>query len=309
MGIHTWPFYYAAGSLRDWFGRLCPVFVSIFFVVSSMLFWQKMEFNNNDWGKLGHFCKRLLILLGCWSILLLPHWLPKFIKHNPDDWYLWLVPKIFTTGTAQGSWFIMALIYGTIICYLLNRYLNKHFVFALCVFIWLYFSMVKGLYINDFLCIYLQGSGDGFHLDSFYLPTRSLFWIEAAYYLLPKLKSKNVPTAALVAISGGAILAEFFVSEYVFVLNTLIAICMPTICAKIASDAKNTSYVFLRKMSIMIYFIHFVPVTVFHVLADKHLIPYEYGAIEFLVVFAFASTCAGLIVWASNKFKLLKYFY
>lgn len=309
MGIHTWPFYYAAGPLRDWFGRLCPVFVSIFFVVSSMLFWQKMEFNNNDWGKLGHFCKRLLILLGCWSILLLPHWLPKFIKHNPDDWYLWLVPKIFTTGTAQGSWFIMALIYGTIICYLLNRYLNKHFVFALCVFIWLYFSMVKGLYINDFLCIYLQGSGDGFHLDSFYLPTRSLFWIEAAYYLLPKLKSKNVPTAALVAISGGAILAEFFVSEYVFVLNALIAICMPTICAKIASDAKNTSYVFLRKMSIMIYFIHFVPVTVFHVLADKHLIPYEYGAIEFLVVFAFASTCAGLIVWASNKFKLLKYFY
>ena len=108
---------------------------------------------------------------------------------------------------------------------------------------------------------------------------------------------------------GGAILAEFFVSEYVFVLNALIAICMPTICAKIASDAKNTSYVFLRKMSIMIYFIHFVPVTVFHVLADKHLIPYEYGAIEFLVVFAFASICAGLIVWASNKFKLLKYFY
>lgn len=309
VGIHTWPFYYAAGPLRDWFGRLCPVFVSIFFVVSSMLFWQKMEFNNNDWGKLGHFCKRLLILLGCWSILLLPHWLPKFIKHNPDDWYLWLVPQILTQGSAQGSWFIMALIYGTIICYLLNRYLNKHFVFALCAFIWLYFSLVKGQYINDFLCIYLQGSGDGFHLDSFYLPTRSIFWIEAAYYLLPKLKSENVPTAALAAISGGAILAEFFVGEYVFVLNTVIAICVPTICAKIASDVKNANYVFLRKMSIMIYFIHFIPVTVFHVLADKHLIPYEHGAIEFLLVFALASVCAGIIVWASNKYKILKYLY
>lgn len=94
-----------------------------------------------------------------------------------------------------------------------------------------------------------------------------------------------------------------------FVLNAVIAICVPTICAKIALDVKNANYVFLRKMSIMIYFIHFVPVTVFHVLADKHLIPYEYGVIEFLVVFAFASTCAGLIVWASDKFKLLKYFY
>ena len=94
-----------------------------------------------------------------------------------------------------------------------------------------------------------------------------------------------------------------------FVLNALIAICMPTICAKIASDAKNTSYVVLRKMSIMIYFIHFVPVTVFHVLADKHIIPYEYGAIEFLVVFVLASVCAGIIVWASNKYKILKYLY
>lgn len=268
-----------------------------------------MEFNNNDWGKLGHFCKRLLILLGCWSIILLPHWLPKFIRHNPGDWYLWLVPQILTQGSAQGSWFIMALIYGTIICYLLNRYLNKHFVFALCAFIWLYFSLVKGQYINDFLCIYLQGSGDGFHLDSFYLPTRSIFWIEAAYYLLPKLKSENVPTAALAAISGGAILAEFFAGEYVFVLNAVIAICVPTICAKIALDVKNANYVFLRKMSIMIYFIHFVPVTVFHILADKHLIPYEYGAIEFLVVFALASICAGIIVWASNKYKILKYLY
>ena len=169
--------------------------------------------------------------------------------------------------------------------------------------------MVKGQYINDFLCIYLQGSGDGFHLDSFYLPTRSIFWIEASYYLLPKLKSENVPTAALAAISGGTILAEFFVGKYVFVLNAVIAICVPTICAKIASNVKNANYVFLRKMSIMIYFIHFIPVTVFHVLADKHLIPYEYGAIEFLVVFALASVCAGIIVWASNKYKILKYLY
>ena len=116
VGIHTWPLFYAVEPLKDWYEKLCPVFVSIFFVVSSMLFWQKMDFNNNDLDKLGHFCKRLLILLGCWSIIVLPHWLPKFIRHNPNDWYLWIVPKILTTGTEQGSWFIMALIYGTIIC-------------------------------------------------------------------------------------------------------------------------------------------------------------------------------------------------
>lgn len=89
----------------------------------------------------------------------------------------------------------------------------------------------------------------------------------------------------------------------------MIAIVVPTICAKISADSKNANYVVLRKMSIIIYFIHFVPVTVFHVLADKHLIPYEYGTIEFLVVFALASVCASIIVWASNKYKILKYLY
>lgn len=63
VGIHTWPFYHAAKPLKDWFGGLCPAFVSIFFVVSSMLFWQKIEFNNNDWSKLGHFSKRVVFAL------------------------------------------------------------------------------------------------------------------------------------------------------------------------------------------------------------------------------------------------------
>lgn len=309
VGIHTWPFYHAAEPLKEFYGKLCPTFVAIFFVVSSLLFWQKMEFNHGDWSKLGHFCKRLVILLGCWSVLLLPHWLPLFIRHNPGDWYLWLMPKMFLTGTASGSWFIMALIYGTVICYVLNRYLNKHLVFALCAFVWFYFSMVKGGYIADFLHIYLQGEGDSFHLDSFYLPTRSIFWIEAAYYLVPKIQKAKIPQKALVAIVGGVILAEFFVTDYCFVLNAVIAILLPAICARHTSEANMPKLVFLRKTSIVIYFTHFVPVTVFHVLYIKHRMPYEYGVLEFLVVFALAFTIACAVVRLSDKFKFLKYLY
>lgn len=308
VGIHTWPLYYAAEPLKEWYQKICPAFVSIFFIVSSMLFWRKIEFNNNDWPKLIHFCKRLLILLGCWSLLLMPHWLSQFIRHNPDDWYLWLVPKVLTTGTAQGSWFIMALIYGTIICYLLNRFVNKHVVFVLCTLVWLYFSMVKGQYMSDFLGIYLQGSDDAFHLDPYYLPTRSIFWIEAAYYLLPILKKVAVHQVVVAAI-GGVILTIFFVNEYVFILNAVIALCIPALCASVTSVSPKAHYVFLRKMSIMIYFIHFVPVTVFHMLAKKHMIPYEYGMIEFLIVFALAFCVAALILYASNKYKLLRYLY
>lgn len=309
VGIHTWPFFYAVEPLKEWYAKMCPVFVSIFFVISSMLFWQKIEFNNDDWGKLAHFCKRLLILLGCWSLLLSPHWLAQFIRHNPDDWYLWLIPQMLTTGTAQGSWFIMALIYGTIICYLLNRFFNKHFVFALCILIWFYYSMVWGGYMDDFLGIYLQGSDDRFHLDSFYLPTRSIFWIESAYYLLPKLKTLNVSQSVLIVILGGAFFTLFFICDYVFVLNAIIAILLPAVCIKTSSNSKKMNYVHLRKISIIIYFIHFVPVTIFHVLADNHIIPYEYGGIEFLVVFSLSFICASVIVKASNDYKVLKYLY
>lgn len=137
-----------------------------------------------------------------------------------------------------------------------------------------------------------------------YMPLEGLRWSRDSGSALC-----DTPPNSRSRTGWGAILAELFVRDYVFVLNAVIAICVPTICAKIATDSKNSNYVFLRKMSIMIYFIHFVPVTVFHVLADKHLIPYEYGAIEFLVVFALASICAGIIVWASNKYKILKYLY
>lgn len=309
VGIHTWPFNFAPDLLKYGYAKICPAFASIFFIVSSMLFLQKLKFNESDWSKLGHFCKRLVILLGCWSVLLAPHWLSTFIRHNPDDWYLWLFPKILTTGTAHGAWFVMALIYGTIICYLLNRFFNRHIVFVFVFLIWLYFSLVKWGYIMDFLGIYLQGDGDGFHLDSFYLPTRSIFWIETAYYLLPMLARKHASSAAMMAICGGATLLVLFTDEYTFVFNAIIAICLSAICAKVTTKEKNPKFVYLRKISIIIYFVHFVPVTIFHVLYIEGMIPYEYGLLEFLIVFTLTFTVAGMIVYASNKYKFLKYLY
>jgi len=309
VGIHTWPLYYAAEPLRDWYMKICPTFVSIFFVVSSVLFWQKIGFDDNDRSKLGHFCKRLLILLGCWSIILAPHWISTFVRHNPNDWYVWLVPKILTVGTAQGSWFIMALIYGMIICYVLNRYLNKHLVFAICTFVWLYFSLVKGLYIPDYLGIYLQGTGDGFHLDSFYLPTRSIFWIEAAFYLVPMIARSKVSLQVMLTIVGGAILGVFILEEYTFVCNAVIAILLPAVCMRKSAADKNEHYVFLRKTSIIIYFVHFVFVTIFHVLLLKGKIGYEYGVIEFLIVLFLAFSIAIMIVKLSGKYRVLRYLY
>lgn len=73
--------------------------------------------------------------------------------------------------------------------------------------------------------------------------------------------------------------------EYTFVCNAVIAILLPVVCMRKSEADKNEQYVFLRKTSIIIYFVHFVFVTIFHVLFLKGKIGYEYGVIEFLIVF------------------------
>lgn len=130
----------------------------MFFIISSSLFWQKQ--NREEASRLWHFTSRLLILVILWGIILLPQWLPKFIRHNEDTWLFLLVPKILLNGFTQGSWFLMSLIFCMVICYLLNRYLNRHVVFVLCTALWAYLSLVYYEGMSDFLHIFYEKPDD-----------------------------------------------------------------------------------------------------------------------------------------------------
>lgn len=97
--------------------------------------------------------------------------------------------------------------------------------------------------------------------------------------------------------------------EYTFVCNAVIAILLPAVCMRKSAADKNEHYVFLRKTSIIIYFVHFVFVTIFHVLLLKGKIGYEYGVIEFLIVLFLAFSIAIMIVKLSGKYRVLRYLY
>lgn len=305
--IHTEPFHYMSG-IDDFFNKFQPSFVAIFFIVSSALFWEKIHWKHEDSQVFRHFAKRLLILLLLWGILLTAHWLPKFIRHNPDNWEILLLPKVLIQGLTQGSWFIVSLLYGITICYFLNRYLNRHLVFFSCVMIWLYFSFVHYEGMSDFLNIYWGEDGDGFKFESYCSAIRALVWIEAGFYLIPKIVNR-ISFRNILLISILSFLSLVFIDKVYFLFMTAVAIFTSAMAMTITSSEKNEKLIVLRKMSIIIFFSHFPIVTVFHMCYLKGIIPYEYGLIEFLITFAIVSIIAYLIIALSKKYHYLSYLY
>lgn len=300
---HTRPFEYIP-TLSGLIERLQPSFVAMFFVISSSLLWQKIHWDNDDWPVLRRYIVRLLTLVLVWGVLLLPHWLPKFIHHNPDDWYYLIWIKILLTGMPQGAWFCMSLIYGVLIVYVLNRYLNRHLVFVLFLLVWGYFSMVHYEAMPDYLHLYVPNAVDHFHFESYFSAIRASIWVEAGYYLVPRvllaLRGRFIATTAVVCLT-----LLTFPFRYHFITFSLLSILVSSLCMKRTKPSPDTQILHLRKMSIVIFFIHFLPVTLFHYLTDKGYIAHEYGMMEFFVTLALCIPVSYSLVRLSDKYRLL----
>lgn len=307
VSIHTEPFHYIP-FWNDYFIKLQPVFVAIFFIVSSSLFWRRINWNSEDVFELWHFIRRLLILVLFWGIILSPHWIPKFIRHNPENWEALLLPKILLEGFAQGTWFILSLIYGILLCYILNRYLNKHIVFFLALLFHLYYSFVHYEGMNDFLNIYWKGSEEGFHFDSYCSVFRSFVWIEYGLYLIPVLINRIPNNMKILVIFISLIGLAYFDSGY-FLFMSVIAVFVPSLSMTRIKPVINQRMSMLRKMSIIIYFSQFPIVTTFHMLYLRGVIPYEYGLLEFLITFTMVSVLSFVIIKSSERYKFLGYLY
>ena len=292
---------------QAWFERFQPTLVALFFVIASVLFWQRIRWNETDRERLWHYVCRLLTLVCCWGLLLAPHWLPKFIRHNPDNWMLLLGLKALVQGFAQGSWFIMSLIYGILLCYLANRYLNRHFTFVLVMTMGLYFSLVHYEAWPDWLHLYWPAEGDQFQLETYYSPLRSLVWIEGGFYLIPLLK--RLPAWLLTAASGLALLLTCVMIKWYFLANAAVALLLPAIGLSKGSFQKHKKLLMLRRMSIITFFVHFPIVTLIHVLYTTGCISYEYGCIPFILVYLPSTLLAWSVIRGSERWPMLKYLF
>lgn len=120
VGIHCNPFQGLANDIIiEGFARLA---VPFFFIVSAFLFFRKNP-NGND---VLHFLKRLLILYGFWFVFNLPQY---YIYSWPSS-VGEFVHNFFLDSTFGVSWFLMALMEGVLVTWLLSKRLNNALLFA-----------------------------------------------------------------------------------------------------------------------------------------------------------------------------------
>ena len=171
-----------------WLINLRSMNLPMFVTISSLLFWSRFKWNDKKKSKeqLRHYMGRLVMRIIAWSIVLLPFWLHRFIEHYPNNWFVYIVPKLMLIGGCRGGYFIMSLIYGNTIIYLLHRYLGKIIPFILIFILHTYYNLASQGIIDDYLglCIKI-----GF-LSSDYLCIRFLFYMEACVWLIPWLAGK-----------------------------------------------------------------------------------------------------------------------
>ena len=244
----------------DWLVHVREMILPMFITISSLLFWSRFQWHDKEKSRnqLRHYIGRLLVLIIAWSIVLLPFWLHQFIEQNPNKWLTYIVPKLMLYGGCRGGFFIMSLIYGSAIIYLLHRYLGKMIPFLLTLIVQTYYNLAAEGIIDDYLgaCIKIG------IFDTNYLCFKFLFYMEACVWFIPwvagKLKKVNaewglwISLAAFVAICAVPGDLVSYISTSCFVI--LLCAFMLNLQVKQLPSWSIT----LRNMSICIFFIHFV---------------------------------------------------
>lgn len=313
VAIHTKPFFFCnpnmviSETMQFLFGMSVP----LFFMVSAYLFWGKVSFGiKEDFDVLKHFVFRLFVLYTAWSILILPSWFIGFYHRYPGEWLYLLPLKFFITGAPHGSWFIMSLIQGTLLCYVLNKYLGKIIATILCLAITFYVNCVfHGM--PDYLNVYYQYK----EFDIWFSPFNAVLYIQLGY-LVRYLSRQMVYNNAV--RGGGGLGLSILIMVLLFVLRDARSVCffievllysiILFFCA-IPAKKKIHDFSMLRKMSIIIYFTHFVLVIICRTLVEKGFMSYEFGFREFFAILLCTSGMSYIIVKLSEKFRFLKYLY
>ena len=307
VSIHTKLGVFFPNWLNKIIGELNNSAVPIFFIVSSFLLWKKINFDSADTGVIKHFIKRLTILYCIWTVVLLPTWFLGFIGKHPDNWLLFLPIKLFFLGAPHGSWFVISLIYGFLAVYLCNRYVGRYVSTFVFFIVDIYIRLCFNGTLQDPLGIYYNHEEFSMWLSPFV----SLFPLQIGYWLAKCHPFRWGVQHCSCLVFCMVILRYVNTFGVVDVLLQYVFIIMSVLlCSQFNPKKGNIhDYTSLRKMSIIIYFTHFIVDICFRELAKKQYISYEGGLREFFLTLVLCSAFAYFIVRMQRRYKWLKYLY
>lgn len=140
MAIHTKAFF-DVDIIRRLTAPLLNAAVPVFFILSSFFLFSKMEKSGFLWCVWMSFFKRISILYLFWFIITLP----VTLYTRTDYWELsqpvlalTFFKDLLFSHTFGGSWFLSALVVGSLFVFLLKKYLNANNIVLLLLAIAVY---------------------------------------------------------------------------------------------------------------------------------------------------------------------------
>lgn len=272
------------GWLYDFVHPLKYSAVPVFFIVSSYLFFSRGQIGSKE---LGHYLKRLRLFYLFWFVLLLPVTvgIRKWYSHFDVSEFL---KDLFLGSTFRGSWFVMALLIGVPLIHYARRILHP-FVLLFVTFAihlpfqypewwpnaaWGHFSFIPSLLWIDIGALLASQSPET-------TPRKTKHWL----LLLPLLY-------------GGMLFPGWEP-----LLKPAFAVGL-FLCFLDAPIQPRPVYLTLRKMSILIFIMHFVFNNAVLHLALRVSPVWDNSFLHYFVILG----CAALISWTILKLQTKRFF-
>lgn len=308
VAIHTHAFE-DIGVINDITSPLLSSAVPIFFILSSFFLFRKLETTSYTWNQYKPFIKRILVLYIFWFIVTLPITIhTKYSSYDVIGGISMIIKDFLFSQTFQGSWFLTALVFGTFVIFCLKKYIGISNLGLLLTSILLY------IYIHEYSLLpqWMQTPYWFVHNHISQAveltPITGYIWVSLGC-ILAKGNLLDLITRHL-GVTGGAIsfiityvLRVLLPHDFQYLLVPFLVLSIITLAYIVKFEPRNY-YLTLRKLSILLYLIHFP------VLYVTIILPYEtLNIVYYLVVLSLSLITAGGILKLENYevFKFLKY--
>lgn len=317
VAIHVKPF---EGNpiLSRCFSPLLSAAVPVFFILSSFFLFRKLNSKSYDLNILLNWLKRIGTLYLFWLIVNLP-----FVIHDRLDrrgesvitlvWYS--IRDLFFASTFSGSWFLSALIFGVVFCYLIKKYLKANNVIFLSI------SVLVNIFLNyHSVCpTWVNGVYDwiaaNIHPEVELTVVSGILWCsigcvlasDSCIHFLNRVKSYNNSILILILFVILSWAMRIYITDTLqseLRIGLSLSLYALFFCIKLP---ESSCYKTLRSFSILFYFQHFIWL---HVYAWVFSSRFAVGG-KYLIITALCFIGASIIVGLSKKkyFKWLKYSY
>lgn len=303
--------------------------VPLFFIISSYLFFLRVNACDGSCAKLSalnSFILRNLKLYAFWFVVLFP--LNVFTRHWFDYGFwrgiLVIIKSFFLASTFVASWFIMALIIGTVIVFFASKKINNTVLFVVGAILYVLIAMrssyihlfedIKGLK-NLFLGVHSYESVMNDPINSF---PAGIFWIICGKIFADgKVKVSIKKSSIFLGFSAALLFTEWLLlyiltdyynkDFYIMLAPCALAIFnillqLKPVSLKYARD--------MRKMSIIIYASHGAVLSIVQKLLNISIGPSLPSTVESIIKFIVISgACVGgtLLIFYLEKKKYTKW--